>query len=96
MSITRVVVGISFFCLGIAAAIVSCIFTIKMIDEINRQREGENQIEYLGSTAPKMLRILREYRSLYPNGRFRHYAIASFITMMVALLGTAICFHIVG
>jgi len=96
MSIIRVVVGISFFCLGIAAAIVSYIFIIRMIDEINRQREGENQIEYLGSTPPKMLRILKEYRSLYPNGRLRHYAIASFITMMAALMGTAICFHIVG
>ena len=96
MSIIRVVLGISFFCLGIASAIISYIFTIKMIDEINRQREGENQIEYLGSTPPKMLRILKEYRSLYPNGRLRHYAFASFITMMAALLGTAICFHIVG
>ena len=96
MSVIRVVLGIGFFCLGIAAAIVNYIFTIKMIDEINRQREGENQIEYLGSTPSKTLRILKEYRSLYPDGRFRDYAIASFITMMVALLGMAICFHIVG
>lgn len=96
MSMIRVVIGISFFCLGMAAAIVSYIFIVKMIGEINRQREGENQIEYLGSTPPKMLRILKEYRSLYPNGRLRHYAIASFITMMIALMGFAICFHIVG
>lgn len=96
MSIIRVVVGISFFCVGIAAAMVGYIFIMRMIDEINRQREGENQIEYLGSTPPKMLRIFKEYRSLCPNGRLRQYAIASFITMMVALMVTSICFHIVG
>lgn len=96
MSSARVIAGVVFFCLGIAAAITSSMFTTMMISEINRQREKDNQISYLGFTPPKTLRIFSEYRRLYPKGRLHHYANASFIAMMIALLITAVCFHVIG
>ena len=48
ISSARVIVGVVFFCLGIAAALASSTFTTMMISEINRQRKEDNQIAYLG------------------------------------------------
>jgi hypothetical protein len=96
MSSIRVIAGVIFFCVGIAAAITGNMFTTMMISEINRQRKEDNQISYLGFTPPKTLKIFSEYRRLYPQGRLRHYADASFIAMMIALVITAVCFHVIG
>lgn len=96
ISSIRVIVGIIFFCLGLAAAIASGIFTIMMIGEINRQRKEDNQISYLGYHPLKMVQIPSEYRRLYPNGRLHQYANATFIIMAIALIIMAVCFRIIG
>ena len=96
MSNIRIIAGIIVFCTGASAATAASMFTTMMIGEINRQRKEDNQISYFGYTPSKMLGIFSEYRRLYPNGRLRHYAIASIITMTVALFITAVCFHIIG
>lgn len=96
MSSIRIVAGVIVFCTGAAAADAASMFTTIMIAEINRQRKEDNQISYLGYHPPKMLQISREYRRLYPNGRLRYYANATFIIVMIALIITAVCFRIIG
>lgn len=94
MSNTRIIVGIIVFCAGAAAA--ASMFTTMMIGEINRQRKEDNQISYFGYSPSKMLGIFSGCRRLYPNGRLRHYAIASIITAAVAIFIAAVCFNIIG
>ena len=96
ISAIRVITGVLFFCLGLTAAIASFIFTTRMISEINGQRQADNQIDILGSSRSKRLRIFSEYRRLYPKGRLDYYANASFIAMMISLLIVAVSFHIIG
>lgn len=96
MSNIRIIAGITVFCIGAFAASAASKFITMMIGEINRQRKEDNQISYFGDTPSKMLGIFSEYRRLYPKGRLRHYAIASIMTMTVALLVTAVCFNIIG
>ncbi|MDX6403194.1 MAG: hypothetical protein QOH70_649 [Blastocatellia bacterium] len=96
MSSIRIIAGVIFFCLGTASAIISTMFRTMMIGEVNRKKSEDELISYVGSTPLKTQRIFSEYRRLHPNGRLHLYARASLIVMMIALLITAVCFHIIG
>lgn len=93
---TRFIAGVILFCLGLSAAILANLFVTMMIGEINRQRGEGNLISYFGFTLPKMRKIFREYRRLYPNGKLHLYALASFAAAMIGLIAVAICLHIIG
>lgn len=93
---TRVVVAIIFLCLGTSATILANLFVTRMIGEINRTRREDNLISDLGFTPPKTLRIFREYRRLYPDGRLHIYALASFGVAMTSMLIMLVCLQIIG
>jgi len=69
---------------------------IMMIGEINRKRQEGNLISYFGFTFPKLLRIFREYRSLYPDGKLRIYNLAAFAIAMSALISVGARIGIIG
>lgn len=93
---TSVVFGIILLCLSTSAMVLSSLFLIMMIGEINRKRKEDDLISYFGFTFPKMLRIFREYRRLYPDGRLHIYELASFGVAIIALIIVAVCLHIIG
>ncbi|MCI0550106.1 MAG: hypothetical protein L0287_04055, partial [Anaerolineae bacterium] len=71
-------------------------FLMMMIGEINRKRQEGNLISYFGFAFPKMLRIFREYRSSYPDGKLHIYSLATFAIAMSALISVAVCISIIG
>jgi hypothetical protein len=67
----------------------------EVIPKMKRRQEG-NLVSYFGFTFPKLLRIFREYRSLYPDGKLRIYLLAAFAIAMSALISVAVCIGAVG
>ena len=71
-------------------------FMIMMIGEINRKRQEGNLVSYFGFTFLKMLRIFREYRSSYPDGKLHIYYYAAVALMAIGFIGVAACLGIMG
>ena len=92
---SKLIVGIIFFCLILSAIVSANMFLIMMIGEINRKREGNHLISYFGFTFSKMLRIFREYRRLYPEGKLHIYSLFSFVAAMIGLLAMGVCLQII-
>jgi hypothetical protein len=66
-----------------------------MIGEINRKRQEGNLVSYFGFTFPKILRIFREYRSSYPDGKLHIYNLTASAIAMIALIIVAVCISII-
>jgi hypothetical protein len=92
----RVITGVVSFCMALAGLFLANTFLIMMIGEINRRRQDGSLISYFRFTFPKMLRIFREYRSSYPQGKLHIYALAAFALAMASLVSVAVCLRIVG
>jgi hypothetical protein len=71
-------------------------FLTMIIGEINRKRQEGNVISYFGFTFPKLLRIFREYRKSYPDGKLHIYSLAAFAIAMIALISVGVCIGIIG
>ncbi len=93
---TRTIAGIIAASLAMTGVILGNMFLIMMIGEINRKREDGNLVSYFGFTFPRLVRIVREYRRSYPEGRFAIYALAALTLQMVGLVTAAVCFGIIG
>jgi hypothetical protein len=92
----RVIAGIILFCVAMTGGFLANMFIIMMIGEINRKRQEGNIVSYFGFTFPKTLRIFREYRSSYPNGKLHICWYASFALAVVGMIGVAVCLRIIG
>ena len=73
--------------------IVSNIFMTMMVEEINRKKQKGNRVSYIGFTFFKMLRILNEYRLLYPGGQLYLYMRMVFALGMVCLVIVGACLY---
>jgi hypothetical protein len=78
------------------AIIVANMITTAMIGEINRKRQDDKLMSYIGFTPSKTLQIFREYRSLYPDGRLHIYEFAVAFVGVVCMVMMAVCFRIIG
>lgn len=92
MSVT-VVVAIIALCLMISAGFSANMFLMMMIAEINRKRPEGDLISYFGFTYPKMRRIFREYRRLYPGGKLHIYSNISFAVAVIGVITVFVCLH---
>lgn len=92
----RAMIGIIFFCIAMTGVFLGGMTMVMMIGEINRRRQEGNLISYFGYTFPKMLRIFREYRSLYPDGKLHIYHLAAVAVMFIGWIGVAVCIGIIG
>ncbi len=77
-------------------AMVGCLFAnltyYSMVDEINKQRPRDKQLEYFGfGTKLMFYDVLSQYRSLHPLGRLRMRLRVAITTMFVGLATTAGC-----
>lgn len=91
----RAIIGIIFFCFGMTGVFLGNMTLMIMIGEINRKRQEGDLVSYLGFTLPKFLRILREYRSSYPDGKLHIYYFAAVALVFIGFIGTAVCIGII-
>jgi hypothetical protein len=92
---TRAIIGIIFFCVAMTGVFLASMFLIMMIGEINRKRQEGNLVSYFGFTFPKALRIFREYRSSYPDGKLHIYWLAALALVVIGTIGVAVCIGII-
>lgn len=92
----RLITGFILFAMAMTGVVLANMFLIVMIGEINRKRQEGNLVSYFGFTFPKILRIYREYRRSYPNGRAHIFALGAFSVAGVGIVGFAVCLRIIG
>lgn len=66
---TRLFITAASLCVAMTGIVLGNLLLYMMIGEINRKREEPDLVSHFGFTLPKYLRILSEYRRLYPTGR---------------------------
>lgn len=87
MSVLQVV-GLISFCLSVAAAYLSNVFTIRMLAEINRQRPANDQM----SSVAAPWHVHAAYRDLYPDGTLPTYSFIAGVFIFIGIIGFAACF----
>jgi hypothetical protein len=92
----RTIICVVSFCVAMTGLFVANIFLFMMIGEVNRKREEGSLISYFSYTFPKVVRIFREYRITYPQGKLNIYAVAGFALAIISLVSVAVCFRIIG
>jgi hypothetical protein len=65
----RGVVGIAVVIVGSLSGLVGALVNVAMIDKVNARLPKEQQFSYFGRSAQRMLRLWREYRRLFPDGK---------------------------
>jgi hypothetical protein len=93
---TRIICGIIFFGAAMTGGFVANMLTTAMIGEINRKRQNGNTLSYFGFTPSKTLRILREYRSSYPEGRLHIYWLMAVAIAAASMIVVAVSLRILG
>jgi len=84
------------FGVAMAGVLVGSLVMFSMIEQINRKKPDGERISDLGSTPGKMLRILDEYRRLYPAGRLTVYYWGSVASLGIGFVGSAVCMFFFG
>jgi hypothetical protein len=92
----RAVAGVISFCMAMAGLVMTNLFLMRMIAEINRKRSAGSPISNVGFTPPKIGRIVREYRQCCPTGRWRTYLFAAYAMTIVCFVAVAVCIGIIG
>jgi hypothetical protein len=93
---TRDIVALTSFGVGLSGAFLANMLILMMIGEINRKTSEERLISYFGYTLSKVVRIFREYRSAYPEGKLHVYTFAAIALAVFSMLSFAISFGIIG
>lgn len=73
-----------FMCSG--GLLTANVLLMRMIDAVNSRKPKESRFSYYWHTPDKGLRILREYREMYPLGRLHVYCLAAFGTGIAGAL----------
>jgi hypothetical protein len=87
----RLLTGICFFGLSTAAAICGNVVVHRMIDQINRHPGNGPDISHFMFSPGKLIRIVTDYRSLYPEGKLGFYLRASVAGLVVGFVGLVFC-----
>jgi len=77
-------------CFVASGAIFATLVGFMMIGEVNRKRDGDNQIPYFSFSPLQTLKRLglpREYSRLYPNGHLHIYFFIALAVMLIAVFG---------
>lgn len=83
--------GIVALCVAMDGVAMSYLFIIMMIGEINRKRHDRNLVSFLVVTFPKTIRVFREYRQTYPEGRLYIYTWITTLLGFIGMLVAAVC-----
>ena len=87
----RVIVGIVAIACCSVCGLVSTVLTFEMVDKVNEKLPKAEQFGHLVWYVDKSLRLNREYKRLYPDGRLllrtRVLMIFGFVSVVVAAWG---------
>jgi hypothetical protein len=72
-----IIIFFLFFGTGSSAAAASSFLLMAMIGEVNRKKDNDSQIRYFFIS---WTRVWREYKLLYPNGKYSRALIVVFVT----------------
>ena len=88
----RLFFGILSFCLAMVGCLTANMTYYSMIEAINERRPSDKQLGYLGFTSRmNFFDHLNEYRTLYPQSKFRMRFRIAVTTMFVGLAATVAC-----
>ena len=93
---TRLLVGIAFFSTAMTGCFLGNTFQLMMIGEVNRKKPEDQQISYFWFDTSKIVRIFKEYRAFYPEGKLHLAALSCIALGGVGMTGVAVCLGIVG
>jgi hypothetical protein len=77
------IISISVF---VIASFLTNMFHMMMVDQINDKRPVENHISHIRHRVPLIMHIIREYRSLYPQGKLHIYTLGSFALVLINVI----------
>ena len=80
------------FIVAMACALFANVFLEMMVEKVNQK--AAEQIPFF-MTPPVMVRIFREYRGLYPDGRLHVYAVAAFLSAVLSMLVFALALGLI-
>jgi hypothetical protein len=89
----HLLITVALLCLACSCAVLSAFFLWQQIGAINRKLPDNEQMSYWGMHPVKMARIKREYKRLYPSGRFNllrrilQYAAFAFLVLLLIPMG---------
>lgn len=86
----RLFIGVLSFCVAMTAVFLGNLCLWRMIEEINRKRQGGDLIDYFWFTLPKTMRIFEEYRILYPDGKYADYTRAAMVLAAISMCAAAV------
>jgi hypothetical protein len=93
---TRLLVGIAFFSAAMTGIFLGNMFQLMMIGEVNRKNHDDQQISFFWFDLSKIVRIFKEYRRLYPEGKLHLAALGSIALGGAGMAGLAVCLRILG
>jgi hypothetical protein len=86
-------------CLGASCLLISGLFSVQEIGEVNRKLPADEQISYWGMYAEKASRIKQQYKRLYPDGRLHRlrfiFEIIGFLLLLSALITSRFFGHLI-
>lgn len=87
MQVTRqLIFSFLTLCSSITFIVLANMLVLIMVGEINRKKRDSEQISYLGFTFVKGIKVITEYRRLYPSGTLHIFMIAFLAGAMCLLL----------
>lgn len=78
------IIGVVAMGAALMGALLVNVFMFTMIRAVNRRLSNERRIPYVAAMPAELVRLFREYRLLYPNGRLNVFVLAA---AALALIG---------
>jgi len=89
MTIARLIIGILALICGSVCGIASSLVSFDMVEKVNERLPKDQQFALLGWYWPKIQRLWREYKMLYPDGsllrRLRFWGVLMFACLFTCV-----------
>jgi hypothetical protein len=83
----RAIIGIISICVAIISSIAANMVLFMMIEAIDRRRKDDSLFSDFGYLRLRLLQVLREYRTSYPEGRLHLYGLAAIAAGLIGMIG---------
>lgn len=80
------ITGLVAVCVALSSLFIANLLFFAMIGEINGQAKQDDRISYLGYSMPKVVRVFRAYKRLFPSGRLHRYSLVAMILQWISTL----------
>jgi len=87
----EVIIAIISICIVVTGLFLATMFSLLMIEEIDRKRQDSSLDSYFLFTRRGGLRTFREYRNSCPKGSLHIYSLAAYALAMIGVIGLVVC-----